>query len=65
MTARKFNEALAALGFTQVGFAKKLSLDPRTVRRYCAGQWPVPDTLAALLNLMLDTGAKPDQLRTR
>ena len=63
MTAKQFNVALDKLGFTQVGFARKLELGERSVRRWVAGQWPVPTPVAMLLNLMLATDSTADDLK--
>jgi hypothetical protein len=75
MTARQFNAALIKLGFAneirpgvwskgQVEFARKLELGERSVRRWAAGHWPVPTPIAMLLNLMLDTESKEQNLRS-
>ncbi|MCG2632205.1 hypothetical protein L6654_36925 [Bradyrhizobium sp. WYCCWR 13023] len=64
MTAGQFNAALDKLGFTQMGFARKLELGERSVRRWAAGQWPVPVPVAMLLNLMLKTNSTVDDLKS-
>jgi hypothetical protein len=73
MTAKQFNAALIKLGFAteglpsskgQVEFARKLELGERSVRRWAAGQWPVPTPVAMLLNLMIDTEATEENLRS-
>jgi len=64
MTAKQFNAALDKLGFTQLGLARKLELGERSVRRWAAGQWPVPTPDAMLLNLMIDTEATEETLRS-
>jgi hypothetical protein len=74
MTAKQFNAALVKLGFCklmpngvmskgQVEFANKLRIGERSVRRWASGQWPVPTTIAALLNLMLKTGSTAEDLK--
>jgi len=63
MTAKQFNAALDKLGFT-LGLARKLELGERSVRRWAAGQWPVPTPVAMLLNLMIDTEATEETLRS-
>jgi hypothetical protein len=75
MTANQFNAALVKCGFPtrhpvngtmsagQVELARALGLGERTVRRWATGKWPVPAPIAALLNLMLDTGAKAGDLK--
>jgi len=64
MTAKQFNAALDKLSFTQLGLARKLELGERSVRRWAAGQWPVPTPVAMLLNLMIDTEASEETLRS-
>ena len=64
MTAKQFQIALDRLGFTQVGFARQLEIGERSVRRWAAGQWPVPTEVAMLLNLMLDTKSTIEDLRS-
>jgi DNA-binding transcriptional regulator YiaG len=63
MTVNQFNRALDQLGFTQVGFARKLELGERSVRRWASGQWPVPTPVAMLLNLMIKTGSTVKDLK--
>jgi hypothetical protein len=36
----------------------------RSVRRWAAGPWPVPTPVAKLLNLMMDTEATEETLRS-
>lgn len=63
MTEKQFNAALDRLGFTQVGFAAKLEIGERSVRRWASGQWPVPTPIAMLLNLMLKTKSTAEDLK--
>jgi hypothetical protein len=75
MTANQFNAALVKLGFPtphpltgqmsmgQVEFARTFQLAERSVRRWSAGQWPVPPTIAALVNLMLKTGSTKEDIK--
>jgi hypothetical protein len=74
MTAAQFNAALVKLGFCkmqpngvmskgQVELANKLQINDRSVRRWASGEWPVPTTIAALLNLMLKTGSTAEDLK--
>lgn len=51
MTPEAFKARLAALGLSQVGAAKALGIDPRTVRRYCSGAL----TVTRLVELALDS----------
>jgi uncharacterized protein (DUF111 family) len=63
MTHNQFNAALEKLGFTQVGFAATIDVGERSVRRWAAGQWPVPVPVAMLLNLMLKTNTTEKDLK--
>ena len=40
--ADKIRDAITRLGTTQRGLARLLEVDERTVRRWCAGDVPVP-----------------------
>lgn len=42
MTPNQLRAALDRLGLTQVGAARLLGIDPRTMRRYCSGTLPIP-----------------------
>lgn len=50
MTPAAFKSRLTTLGLSQVGAARALNIDPRTVRRYCSGALPV----TRLVELALD-----------
>jgi hypothetical protein len=50
------------LDLTQVGSARFLDYDPRTVRRWVRGDLAVPKTIAMLLELMVKTKATPEQV---
>lgn len=45
-----FRAALSRLGLSQVGAARALNIDPRTVRRYCSGEYEV----TRMMELALD-----------
>lgn len=53
MTAPELRAALAVLELTQGGLARLVDVNPRTVRRWVAGDLPVPRAEAILLALML------------
>ena len=62
MTANQFNKALKTLGFVnpeftlsmgQSEFARAIGVSDRNVRRWAAGQWPVPVVVSLLLKTML------------
>lgn len=42
MTARQLKRLLARIGQTQVGMAHRLGISSRNMRRYVAGELPVP-----------------------
>lgn len=54
---------LQKIGFTQMGFARTLRLSPPTVRSWIGGRYPVPMTIAMLVNLMLKTKTAPEDLK--
>jgi len=49
MTADEFREALRALGLSQTRCGILMMTDPRTVRRWAAGDVPVPGPVIVLL----------------
>lgn len=54
MTAAEFRTLTESLGLTAEAAAKLLGVQPRTIRRWQSGEWPVPDDAAADL-LALDS----------
>ena len=52
MTPVDFRAALADLGLTQVGFARVARVDPRTVRKWVAGDRPIPGPVVVLLEML-------------
>jgi hypothetical protein len=62
MNHNKFSKAIDALDLTQVGAARFLGVDPRTCRRYVAGELPLPPAAAMLLRVMLAHGLAPDDV---
>ena len=52
MTPAELRAALADLGLTQSGFARLARVDPRTVRRWVAGDAAVPGPVVVLLDLL-------------
>jgi hypothetical protein len=44
-------------------FAEIISCNNRTVRKWISGEAEVPRHIAMLINLMLDTNTKPEELR--
>jgi transcriptional regulator with XRE-family HTH domain len=49
MTGKDFRERREFLGYSQVEFAKKLGLSPRTIRYYESEQVPINRTVELLL----------------
>jgi DNA-binding transcriptional regulator YiaG len=61
MTPDQFRAALADLGLSQAGFARKAMVNARTVRRWCDGTRAVPGPVVALLQIMNKPLDKPTQ----
>lgn len=53
MTSRQFQMAIERLGLSQVGAARLVKADGRTVRRWVAGERSVPECVAILLRLLM------------
>jgi len=53
MTANQYRAALARLDLTQTGAAQLVGADPRTSRRWIAGETSIPESVAIILRLML------------
>ena len=64
MTSGEFLLALNQLGLTQRGLARILGVNERTVRDWAGERSPVPNAVALLLNLMIDTCSGAAALRT-
>jgi DNA-binding transcriptional regulator YiaG len=62
MTAFELRIAIDALGLTQSSLARTLEVSRRQVVNWAAGTYPVPVTVALLLNLMLTTGSTAKDL---
>lgn len=58
MTPDAYREALDSLGLSQVVAASLFGVDPRTSRRWAAGDLEVPKAVEIALRLMLFIGAK-------
>lgn len=59
MTQKELKAALKALGLTQMGASRLFGVDGRTVRKWVAGDAPVPGSVALCLNLMIRYGVTP------
>jgi hypothetical protein len=53
MSPAQFQKAIDRLGLSQVAAAKLVGADPRTARKWVAGDNKVPECVAILLRLML------------
>ena len=62
MNQTEFSKAIDALGLTQVSAARFLGVDPRTCRRYVAGELPLSPAAAMLFRVMLAYGLAPDDV---
>ena len=60
MTAQEFRDAIAKLGINQVQAARALRVDPRTVRRWIAGDVEIPGPVEVLLEGWLKRGMPSD-----
>jgi DNA-binding transcriptional regulator YiaG len=54
---------LQKIGFSQMAFARALKISPQSVRSWIGGKYPVPQTIAVLVNLMLKTKSTPEDLK--
>lgn len=52
MDAVQFRAGLDGLGLSQTAFAKWTGKNPRTVRRWAAGEDPVPREIAVIIALL-------------
>ena len=57
MDAQELREAICGLGVSQCEAARRLGLDPRTIRRYLAGDGRLDARGAQLLRLWLLAGS--------
>ena len=51
MTPAQFTRHLHRLGMAQMEAARRLKVNPRTVRRWVAGDSPIPEAVAQLVAL--------------
>lgn len=57
LTPQEFTDALAALGWKQVDFARRTGLTPNAISRWATGKDPAPLWATAYLEAMLDLAA--------
>lgn len=62
LSGEQFWTKLQKIGFSQVGFAKKFGIGPRTVRDWKAGTYPVPLWVEIVLKVMTDNKLKPEDI---
>jgi DNA-binding transcriptional regulator YiaG len=66
MTGAKFKASIEKIYGTEVcqsAFARLIDVGDRTVRTWISGQYAVPKVVALLVNLMLKTKTKPEDLK--
>ena len=63
MTPKEFRNAIAKLGINQTQAARALRVDPRTVRRWVAGDVNIPGPVEVLLEGWLKRGI-PREIRS-
>jgi DNA-binding transcriptional regulator YiaG len=59
MTTTQYREAIAALGLSQNAAAAFLGVNERTSRSWAGDRYPVPQSVAMLLWLMVERNIKP------
>jgi len=52
MTPTELREAIATLGTNQSALARSIGVDPRTVRKWLAGENPIRTSAAILIRVM-------------
>jgi transcriptional regulator with XRE-family HTH domain len=59
MTGKQLQKLLDAHGFSQRGTARRLGIGERTMRRYVAGDLPVPPLVEFAVHALILTSADP------
>jgi DNA-binding transcriptional regulator YiaG len=62
MNGERLQIAIDKIGISQRGLSRLIGVGERTVRSWIADVYPVPRGVAMLLNLMVKTKTKPDDL---
>ena len=57
--ATQLRDQLARLGLSQRGLARELDLDERLIRRFCAGELPVPKVVWLALEALASRSPEP------
>jgi DNA-binding transcriptional regulator YiaG len=65
MTTTEFRDTLTALGLSQVGAARLLGVDGRTVRRWIKGDREIPAPAARFLIYLVAAEISPAEVITR
>lgn len=63
MTGAQFHIALNKIGLSQMAFSRFIGVGGRTVRSWISDEFPVPKTVALLVNLMVKTKANPEDMK--
>lgn len=63
MTGPHLQAALDKIGLTQMGFSRFIGVGGRTVRSWISDEFPVPKPVALLVNLMVKTKSKPEDMK--
>ena len=64
MNGAELQKAIDRLGLSQQGLARLFMISPRRVRYWIADERPVPAVFAMLINLMLKTRTRPEDLQS-
>ena len=59
MTTNQLREAITALGTNQAALARLVGVNPRTMRRWIAGDSPIPRTAAILIQTKMAAILRP------
>ena len=63
MTSNQYRKALEQLELSQHRAAEFLGVSPRTSQGYALGEYPVPQSIAMLLRLMIKLKLKPEDVK--
>ena len=64
MTGEQLQKVIKKLGFNMQSFGRAIGVAGRTVQGWCGDEYPVPQVVAVLVNLMIDTEATAEHLRS-
>jgi hypothetical protein len=63
MTPTQYKTAIARLGLSQERAGDWLGISRRASQSYALGEYPVPEPVAKLLQLMVKLGLKPEDVK--